>query len=120
MRRYEAFDVAETPTGSSELVGSGEGFNALAGYIFGDAKQAMTTPGARRAGARTRVRVYVHTDARTHFHTHAHARTSDMHTHTHTHTRIRAYAPVFTTPDADVTAGVAMQFVLEKAAGGKR
>ena len=51
VRRYEAFDVAETPTGSSELVGSGEGFNALAGYIFGDAKQAMTTPGARRAGA---------------------------------------------------------------------
>lgn len=43
VRQYADFRVAETPTNSSNLV-DGEGFNTLAQYISGDAKQDMTTP----------------------------------------------------------------------------
>ena len=47
VRRYEPYEVASTPTGSGQLVGNaaaGMSFNALAGYIFSEAKQDMTTP----------------------------------------------------------------------------
>jgi hypothetical protein len=36
VRRYQSFVVAETAMGGGAGVASGSGFNALAGYIFGD------------------------------------------------------------------------------------
>ena len=61
VRRYEEYAVAETPVRSSAGAAAGEGFNELAGYIFGGNAEGesmpMTTPVISwPAGARPRTR----------------------------------------------------------------